>query len=44
MSHYFDPADRAYTSVYKNQTPDILMAFNDFDRAVFASEGREIPP
>jgi AhpD family alkylhydroperoxidase len=43
MSHYFDPADRAYTSVYKNQTPDILTAFNDFDRAVFASEGREIP-
>jgi AhpD family alkylhydroperoxidase len=43
MSHYFDPADRTYTSVYKNQTPDILAAFNNFDSAVFASEGREIP-
>lgn len=43
MSHYFDSGDRAYTSVYKAQTPDILAAFNDFDRAVFAPEGREIP-
>lgn len=43
MSHYFDPQDRAYTKVYKEQTPDILKAFNDFDRAVFATEGREIP-
>ncbi len=32
MSHYFDPADRTYTSVYKNQTPDILAAFNNFDQ------------
>lgn len=43
MTHYFDTGDRAYTSVYKDQTPDILAAFNDFDRAVFASEGRAIP-
>jgi AhpD family alkylhydroperoxidase len=43
MSHYFDSTDRAYTSVYKKQTPDILKAFNDFDSAVFATEGREIP-
>jgi AhpD family alkylhydroperoxidase len=43
MTHYFDSDDRAYTAVYKQQTPDILKAFNDFDRAVFATEGREIP-
>lgn len=43
MTHYFDSDDRAYTAVYKQQTPDILSAFNDFDRAVFAPEGREIP-
>lgn len=43
MTHYFDSDDRAYTAVYKQQTPDILKAFNDFDRAVFAPEGREIP-
>jgi len=43
MSTYFDPADRAYTKVYKDQTPDILKAFGEFDSAVFAAEGREIP-
>lgn len=43
MTSYFDPSDRAYTRVYKQQTPDILKAFNDFDQAVFAAEGREIP-
>jgi AhpD family alkylhydroperoxidase len=43
MTHYFDSGDRKYTAVYKQQTPDILDAFNEFDRAVFASEGREIP-
>jgi AhpD family alkylhydroperoxidase len=43
MSHYFDTDDRAYTKVYKQETPDILKAFNDFDAAVFATEGREIP-
>ncbi|WP_243074063.1 carboxymuconolactone decarboxylase family protein [Microbacterium sp. SS28] len=44
MSDFFDRGgDRAYTRVYKAETPDILKAFVDFDSAVFASEGREIP-
>lgn len=43
MSAYLDSDDRQYTRVYKKDTPDILAAFNDFDRAVFATEGREIP-
>jgi AhpD family alkylhydroperoxidase len=43
MSEYYDPADRAYTRVYKKETPDILAAFNAFDSAVFQTEGREIP-
>jgi len=44
MSEYYDRTeDRKYTRVYKEQTPDILKAFNDFDSAVFAPEGREIP-
>src|ERR1700759_1897032 len=43
MSAYFEPEDRAYTRVYKEQTPDILKAFGAFDAAVFAAEGREIP-
>ena len=43
MSPYLEPEDRAYTKVYKDTTPDILKAFNDFDSAVFAAEGREIP-
>ena len=43
MSTYLDPADRSYTAVYKQHTPDILKAFADFDQAVFATEGREIP-
>jgi len=39
-----DPAaERKYTRVYKEQTPDILQAFDAFDNAVFAKEGREIP-
>ncbi|MCW2602396.1 MAG: carboxymuconolactone decarboxylase family protein, partial [Pseudonocardiales bacterium] len=29
--------------VYKQTTPDILNAFNEFNSAVFAEEGREIP-
>jgi AhpD family alkylhydroperoxidase len=41
--HYYDPSDRAFTRVYKEQTPDILSAFAAFDGAVFAPEGREIP-
>lgn len=44
MSEYFDrTADKTYTRVYKNETPDILAAFAAFDSAVFATEGREIP-
>lgn len=43
MSNYLEPEDRSYTTVYKEQTPDILKAFTDFDAAVFATEGREIP-
>lgn len=43
MSDYAEPADRAYTRVYQQQTPDILKAFGAFDAAVFAPEGREIP-
>ena len=41
--HFYDRDDRAYTRVYKEETPDILAAFAAFDGAVFASEGREIP-
>lgn len=44
MSDYFDRTeDRKYTRVYKAETPDILAAFNAFDNAVFAAEGRAIP-
>lgn len=44
MSDYFDrEADKTYTKVYKQQTPDILAAFVAFDSAVFATEGRAIP-
>ena len=44
MSDFFDrEGDRAYTRVYKQQTPDILAAFSAFDSTVFAAEGREIP-
>ncbi|GGH50757.1 carboxymuconolactone decarboxylase family protein [Microbacterium album] len=44
MTEFFDrEGDRAYTKVYKETTPDILTAFTQFDAAVFASEGREIP-
>lgn len=44
MSEYFDRnEDRKYTRVYKEETPDILEAFANFDKAVFATEGREIP-
>jgi len=39
-----DPAEeRKHTRDYKNHTPDILEAFDAFDGAVFAAEGREIP-
>ncbi len=44
MSDVYDfTEDRKHTRDYKNTTPDILEAFNAFDNAVFASEGREIP-
>ena len=44
MNDFFDrEGDRAYTRVYKAETPDILKAWAEFDGAVFASEGREIP-
>lgn len=43
MSEYYDSGDGRYTKVYKETTPDILAAFNTFDEAVFAAEGREIP-
>ena len=43
MAEYLDSDDKRFTRVYKEETPDILAAFNDFNSAVFASEGREIP-
>lgn len=44
MPSYYDPAqDAKYTRVYTTATPDIHQAFGDFNRAVFASEGRQIP-
>ncbi len=39
MSHYTDPTDSQYTKVYKKESPAMLKAFLDFDRAVFAPEG-----
>lgn len=35
--------DRAYTRDYKESTPDILAAFNEFNSAVFAPAERAIP-
>lgn len=44
MSELYDrQGDRAWGRVYKTETPDILKAFGDFDKAVFAEEGRVIP-
>lgn len=44
MTDFFDrTGDRGYTRVYKQETPDILAAFQAFDGAVFAAEGRVIP-
>ncbi|MEV8516007.1 carboxymuconolactone decarboxylase family protein [Dactylosporangium sp. NPDC051484] len=43
MTDYLSPEDRAYTKVYKQETPDILQAFSQFEGAVFAAEGRAIP-
>lgn len=44
MTDFYDRAgDRRYDRAYKETTPDILKAFGDFNDAVFATEGREIP-
>lgn len=43
MSEYFDKDDRKYIRNFKEETPDVLAAFAQFNDAVFASEGREIP-
>ncbi|MGO1544008.1 MAG: carboxymuconolactone decarboxylase family protein [Gulosibacter sp.] len=44
MTGFFDREnDKNYTKDYKETTPDILKAFGEFDAAVFAKEGREIP-
>ncbi|WIB01494.1 MULTISPECIES: carboxymuconolactone decarboxylase family protein [unclassified Curtobacterium] len=44
MTDYLDrERDKTFTRVYKQQTPDILQAFVQFDAAVFQPEGRAIP-
>lgn len=43
MAHYTDPTDAQYTRVYKEETPAMLAAFLDFDKAVFAPDGPELP-
>ena len=44
MTDYLDREhDKTFTKVYKQQTPDILKAFVQFDESVFQAEGREIP-
>ena len=44
MTDYYEPElDRSFTRVYKSETPDVLKAWAQFDDAVFAAEGREIP-
>lgn len=43
MSDFYSRDDRKYTADYKETTPDILKAWAEFDAAVFAKEGREIP-
>jgi len=44
MTDYLDREhDKTFTKVYKQQTPDILTAFVQFDASVFQAEGREIP-
>jgi AhpD family alkylhydroperoxidase len=43
MTDYFDrELDRTFTKAYKESTPDILAAFDTFNSAVFAKEGRAI--
>ncbi|CAN5154158.1 arsenosugar biosynthesis-associated peroxidase-like protein [soil metagenome] len=44
MSDFYDRVeDRKHNADYQKHTPDILEAFDAFDGAVFAAEGREIP-
>lgn len=44
MTDYLDrDQDRTFTRVYKQQTPDILQAFVQFDAAVFQPDDRAIP-
>lgn len=44
MADYFDrEKDGSYGKVYKDETPDMLKGFQQFDAAVFAEEGPEIP-
>ncbi|GAA2009396.1 carboxymuconolactone decarboxylase family protein [Brevibacterium samyangense] len=44
MTEFMDrKLDKTYGAAYQETTPDILKAFTDFDAAVFAKEGREIP-
>ena len=44
MSDFQDrEGDAEYDRAYKETTPDILKAFGEFNNAVFAPEGREIP-
>jgi len=44
MTDFFDrETDSKYDNAYKETTPDILKAFGEFNNAVFAEDGREIP-
>ena len=44
MTDFFDrETDRKFNRAYKETTPDILKTFGEFNAAVFAPEGREIP-
>ncbi|WP_298227490.1 carboxymuconolactone decarboxylase family protein [Gryllotalpicola sp.] len=42
MADYFDTDDKKFTHVYRDNTPDILKVWGDFNTAIF-QEGREIP-
>lgn len=44
MTGYYDREhDASYGRVYKDETPEMLKGFLEFDKAVFAPEGPEIP-
>ena len=44
MTEFLDrEGDAKYDKAYKETTPDILKAFGEFNDAVFAEDGREIP-